>query len=144
MTGEFDKNGKKEFFGSHNEYGKNADKYAVYDAMTDIDLSGVDVGKECYITVDAKVGSFYGVSKTYKEAVTIGFAGGNGTAEDPYEISSLAHLNNVKSVLGKSYILKANIATNEPVVSVPDEFSGNFDGNSTCCIHRYDGYDICS
>lgn len=84
-------------------------------------------------------------SSVYAAEDTVNFAGGEGTAENPYQVATAAHLNNVRSHLGSYFRLTANIdlagylssggdGYNEGAGWVPigedmDEFTGHFDGN---------------
>ncbi|MBQ3498009.1 MAG: hypothetical protein IJA87_02660 [Clostridia bacterium] len=80
------------------------------------------------------------------EENTIAFAGGNGTAENPYKISTTAHLNNVRYYLDSHFILINDIVfTSEdylsgglfyslphfvPIGDSANPFTGTFDGNN--------------
>ena len=80
-----------------------------------------------------------------KGAFALGFAGGTGTSEDPYQINTEAQLNMVRSGLDQNYILTDNIdLTDEtgsggiydneghgwqPIGDATTPFTGSFDGN---------------
>ncbi|MCL2844360.1 MAG: SUMF1/EgtB/PvdO family nonheme iron enzyme [Chitinivibrionia bacterium] len=55
------------------------------------------------------------------------FAGGNGTAADPFIITTADHLNAVRNNLSAHYRLANNITLTEEWVSIP-EFNGTFNG----------------
>ena len=65
------------------------------------------------------------------------FAGGSGTEEDPYLISTVAHLDNVRNYLDKHFKLTANLDLSvyggeegwEPIGTGTDPFTGYFDGD---------------
>lgn len=68
-----------------------------------------------------------------------GFAGGDGTEEDPFQIDSASLLNNVRFFLDSHYIQTADIDLGEapwnqgegwmPIGSSTDRFTGSFNGN---------------
>lgn len=58
------------------------------------------------------------------------FADGDGTSENPYKISNLAHLNNVNYYPTSNYILTTDIALGEIEGTIIDEFKGVFDGQN--------------
>lgn len=86
-------------------------------------------------------------SAAQSEATPAEFAGGNGTAEDPYQIETADQLNAVRNDLTANYILNADIDLDEytnwepigefkPLSENDDEtpapeaaFTGSFDGN---------------
>jgi hypothetical protein len=61
------------------------------------------------------------------------FAGGSGTPTDPYQISTAAQLEGIRTMLTKSYTLVSDIdlsgATFRPLGSPLRPFEGNFEGN---------------
>ncbi len=73
------------------------------------------------------------------------FAGGDGSASDPWQIATPTHLNEVRNYLGTAHIDKHFILINdidlnvppynvdpgwEPMGTASNQFAGNFDGNS--------------
>ena len=86
------------------------------------------------------------VGGTIPAAQAAEFAGGTGTAEDPYLISTAAHLNNVRNHLDGHFKMTADIVFNEadfavggafynggtgwePIGDATTKFTGSFDGN---------------
>ncbi len=78
-------------------------------------------------------------SKILVEVVKPVFAGGSGTAEDPYLIADAIHLDNVRYCLNAHFRLISDIDLNvapynegkgwKPIGGYPYVFSGQFDGN---------------
>src|SRR5690554_6287350 len=72
------------------------------------------------------------------------FAGGNGTQQDPWQISTATHLNNIRNYLGTEHANKHFIQTQDidlgvhpwnqnegwiPIGNEENPFTGNYDGS---------------
>ncbi len=85
-------------------------------------------------------------AETEAVANTTEFAGGTGTAEDPYIITTMSHLNNVRNYLDAHFRMDANIEFTDthfasggifynngkgwlPIGNATTPFTGSFDGN---------------
>lgn len=71
-----------------------------------------DIGQYLVVTVTG-TGS-YGGPRSSSETL-IGFAGGTGAAATPYQIANWYHLNNMRYLLDKAYLLTADLGGEEPV-----------------------------
>ena len=72
----------------------------------------------------------------FQANITFGFAGGDGSADDPYQISSRKHLESINDALDAHYILTddidlAGVTYSDAVIAVTQSssFIGSFNGN---------------
>lgn len=70
-----------------------------------------DIGQFLKVTATA-TGAYTG-TQTSAAAGPIGFAGGAGTEEDPYQIGNWFHLDNMRYLRNSSYLLTANLTSEE-------------------------------
>lgn len=68
-----------------------------------------------------------------------GFAGGSGTAEDPFQIATAEQINNVRNDMSAHYVLTNDIDLSgynnwEPIGTSSNPFTGTFDGNNHSII----------
>lgn len=89
----------------------------------------------------------HGAAASIKATPTGEFAGGSGTEEDPYLISTVNHLNNVRNYLDKHFRLIANLDMGagdhgeddgwEPIGTQSEPFTGYFDGDGHTISNLY-------
>ncbi len=116
---------------------KQKSSYSGFDFTHDWDLG---------VNTSYKFPTLKSVAHVEKANNVLDFAGGNGTANNPYKISTIANLNNVRKDLTAFYVLTSNIAFNStdfsvggkyynkgkcwsPIAGNYEDFTGVFDGN---------------
>ncbi|GAF99161.1 unnamed protein product, partial [marine sediment metagenome] len=133
-----------------------------YDCGTVVDLLAKPAEGYSFVEWSGDVGTVDNInaaettitmSGNYSITASFGlFAGGNGTAEDPYQIADWYHLDNVRNYLSSHFIVINDLDSNsigytelasatahegkgwQPVGSTAGKFAGSFDGQ---------GYEIC-
>jgi hypothetical protein len=103
--------------------------------LSNIYTSLVDLGvaKAPYVSPDV---TYLGVVGRYYPGT--GFAGGNGTEGDPYQITNWTQLNKVRDDLTAYYVLNNNLSSSDsdyisewvPIGDEENPFSGSFDGDN--------------
>lgn len=107
------------------EEAQNDESENITTQAEDIDIAGAEVKDPVLYNDASRVG-------TNERSL---FAGGTGTAEDPFQIKTAEHMNNIRQNLSANYVLINDIDLSgysnwEPIGSGETPFVGMFDGNN--------------
>ena len=94
-----------------------------------------DIGQYLKVTATG-TGSYSGTRSS--AAALIGFAGGTGDIDTPYQIANWYHLDNMRYLLEKAYLLTADLGGTEPMY---DSLAGTLNGDSEEPVFESEGYE---
>jgi hypothetical protein len=115
----------------------NGDTWVTADTDSSHTFTGLTNGTEYTFKVRAVNSVGNGAEASVSATPSAEFADGSGTEEDPYLISSVYHLNNVRNHLDKHFRLTADLDLSvygtdegwEPIGTETNPFTGSFDGD---------------